>query len=272
VVLPTPKPVVKLPPMMAQVLAAAQAITPAAAEVDVQHAAPAVRATMPPNASSKDKASWQDKFNGLFSSRKPPSPPKTHNITVNSATKAPLEGHLGHWSATVSLPRSEDGSVTCDADEITTRVTEEALMEEREFGSLPIVRLPNVAPANAWQPARTPMSKAKSKFQKAVQVLSIPPYPFHAKETAQGTSIEIRLPGGAKAKTMIKPHPPGSSPRLSQSHPHSKNKGNRSGKSRDSSSNYGSQRGSTQHNTGGASRQNHHSGNWANRLSGTAAH
>jgi len=103
--------------------------------------------------------SWQDRFNGLFGRKA--SPEKKHVLAVNSATKVPLEVPLTQVPAAVSLPRGDDGDVTTrflDAGSITSTKmeNEEALFEEREFGSLPTVRLPRHAPPAAWQPATPP--------------------------------------------------------------------------------------------------------------------
>ena len=104
-------------------------------------------------------ASWQDRFNGLFGRKA--SPEKKHVLAVSSATKVPLEVTLTQVPAAVSLPRGEDGNVMTGLpdDGITTSTKmedEEALFEEREFGSLPTVRLPRNAPPAVWQPALPP--------------------------------------------------------------------------------------------------------------------
>ncbi|KAI9705537.1 MAG: hypothetical protein M1836_006292 [Candelina mexicana] len=188
-----PKPIVKLPPIPV----AAIGLTEGTRAVSQPLVTP---------------PSWQDKFNGLFG-RKLSSPPKTSALAVNSSTKAPLDVPSVEIPATVSLPRSEDGEstprhiapVSDDTFDVTSKATEETLLEEREFGSLPTVKLPLQAPPKAWQPVRSPYNpRSKSKFQKIVEAESIQPLVFDKKENhgPHGSHIQlsIRLPGSPQTR------------------------------------------------------------------------
>ena len=262
VLLPTPKPVVKLPPSLTELNTTAPS---------TQRPGPKV-GPLPSNP-TEPKFSWQDRINGLFGTRKQASPPKTHTTPIAQNAQTPSEVPVTQHFATHALPREENGSTWHDtmpeSGEPTTRATEEALLEEREFGSLPTVRLPDRAPSNAWQPARAPLTpRSRSRFQKPVQVLSIEPYVFRARETPQGTVIEIMLPGTEKSTTVTKPHST-TSPRAQRtvsSNPHWKDK-RKPAKPRESSAGYGTQR-TVQ---SGTPRTSLHSANWTRRVS-SAAH
>lgn len=144
-----PKPTVRLPPPV---------LVPIAPP-DVSVIQPPVQPLRVVSQPLVNTPSWQDRFNGLFGRKA--SPEKKHVLAVNSATKVPLEVALTQVPAAVSLPRGDDGDVTASLldDGITTSTKmedEEALFEEREFGSLPTVRLPRHAPPAVWQPAPPP--------------------------------------------------------------------------------------------------------------------
>ncbi|KAI9821710.1 MAG: hypothetical protein M1827_002291 [Pycnora praestabilis] len=275
-----PKPVVRLPP---PVIAPIAPPTPASRPASIA----STRAVSQPIVNT---ASWQDRINGLFGRKKlSSSPPKTHALAVNSATKAPLEVPPIQASATVSLPRSEDDDMAPttdkypgDSGEVTSKATEEALLEEREFGSLPIVKLPVRAPTNAWRPARPPPTmRSKSKFQKSTETQSVlEPFLFEDKENMNPDRVVVfvRIPGVQGTKSKIMPLSCGSprdTPRQRGPFSNLKRKGQGQGlKSRESSGNFqsprpnqiGSPRPPMQ---GGPPRSGFSSGNWSQRVSGT---
>jgi len=267
-----PKPTVKLPPAM---------LAPVAPPI----LSPMLAPTQPLRVVSQplvNTASWQDRFNGLFGRKA--SPEKKHALAVNSATKVPLEVALNQVSAAVSLPRSEDGDHTAkmfDAGGIASKAMEdeEALFEEREFGSLPTVRIPRAAPPAVWQPAKAPSNqRPRSKLFKATQVLSIEPmiWSLHDKENQRpdGFLISVRLPGEAitKARIMTRNHGSSHIPR-GQRNPSSNFKPRKGIKSRESSGNFGSSKPAQNQlsiapipNTN--IRPTFNSGTWARRVSG----
>jgi hypothetical protein len=128
---------------------------------------------------------WQARFNSLLE-KSPPAvvsvpvskplpvnhvaPPKSGALAVAASTKAPLEVRAGIASATVSLPNATPKKTFAvdNSNDITTRVcAEEALLEEREFGSLPVVKPPKVSYLAANEPSvGFPPSRPNSKFQK----------------------------------------------------------------------------------------------------------
>ncbi|KAI9845291.1 MAG: hypothetical protein M1838_001791 [Thelocarpon superellum] len=256
VLLPSPKPVVKLPPA-----------TVGRAKVELPAMTESARPTPPVHDPS---FSWQDRINGLFHSKKPTAPPKPQTGAISSISRAPLETAAARSSATVSLPREDEAARGWSKDgslEVTTRATEEALLEEREFGSLPIVRIPTLAPPNAWQPAKAPSTpRHRTKFQRPMQVLSVEPFTFKAKESSQGTVIEVLLPGTTTGKSLTQPRIKAAPrpPRTSSS-PRGKDK-RRVGKSREASGSFGTPRSTP----GGAVRASFNSANWARRVQGTA--
>ena len=272
--LPAPKPIVRLPPAVAQ--------DPSPENPVVTKAADAGR-SLPRQIDIA--SSWQDRIKGLFA-RKPSAATKSQTLPVSSASRAPLEVIGMDGSATVSLPNNgpalsthPSNAATYVDETVTSRATDEALFEEREFGSLPTVKLPTRVPANAWQPARPPLTpRGRPRFQKSIHVLSIEPYFFKDVHTAQGVVIEVRLPGSAASKSVIKArsniNPRQRTPSSSNNHWKDRRRTN---KPKETSASYSSPKPGQ----GGPSRANPASGSatgnasnagnatWARRVSGT---
>ena len=193
-----PKPIVKLPPSMAP--------EPTPPPI----LAASLRAVPQPLVNNP---SWQDRFNGLLGRRL--SPEKKHAQVIDfSATKVPLEIYAVEDPAAVSIPRreeqvpdlSESGKVTSKEVE-----DEEALFEEREVGSKPTVLMPLAAPANAWNPAKTPNypyhrgeNKSLKGIHKETEVMSIESLLLSEHHSTNGALIFINLPGmsAPKSKTL----------------------------------------------------------------------
>lgn len=194
---PGPKPVVKLPPRRATTP------PPPATFASMVASGPSLRVVAQPIANT---TSWQDRFNGLFGKKSPPQ--KTNVLEVTSATKEPLEVQSNLAPAAVSLPQHDEHE-ELEAGEVTSKNVEdeEEMFEDREAGSLPVVKVPDV-PLNrsSWE---TPLPQShirlRSKYLKPAQVLSIEPYVFNLSETANGVSVAIRLPGKDFTKTITLP-------------------------------------------------------------------
>lgn len=194
---PGPKPVVKLPPRRATTP------PPPATFASMVASGPSLRVVPQPIANT---TSWQDRFNGLFGKKSPPQ--KTNVLEVTSATKEPLEVQPDLAPAAVSLPQHEEYERR-NAGEVTSKNVEdeEEMFEDREAGSLPVVKVPDI-PLNrsSWE---TPLPQShirlRSKYLKPAQVLSIEPYVFNLSETANGVSIAIRLPGKDSTKNITLP-------------------------------------------------------------------
>ncbi|EEP75885.1 predicted protein [Uncinocarpus reesii 1704] len=172
--LPGPKPRVKLPPRSSSPPPA----PPATFASMVASGPPPPRGSQP----IASTATWQDRFNGLFGKK---SSQALHGkkavLAVASATKEPLEVLPSDSSAAVSLPHFNDAELARDAGKVASKEVEEeeAIFEDREAGSLPVVNVPHMAPKAAWQPALPPShQRARSRFQRPVQVQSIEPYIF----------------------------------------------------------------------------------------------
>ncbi|KAI9848110.1 MAG: hypothetical protein M1837_001212 [Sclerophora amabilis] len=203
--LPAPKPVVKLPPALAEPR------TPPSFEPPLRPDA------SPPKSRSESMAgSWQDRINGLLNIA-----PKPFTLSGSSATRAPLDLLPSPIPATVSLPTHDDSSPLPgtavdrffkeESGETISKTTEESLFEEREFGSLPPVRIPKYEVKHPWQSVGvSPSQKARSRYQKPVVVASRESYSFRGKETNQGLVIEVRLPGNQSAKSFVQPRSVGS--------------------------------------------------------------
>ncbi|KAL2376323.1 hypothetical protein RJZ90_007593 [Blastomyces dermatitidis] len=256
--LPTPKPRVKLPPRQTSP-------PPPPATFASMAAAPAVR---PPPQLIANTTSWQDRFNGLFG--KKPSPGKTYALAVTSATKEPLEVQPSTSPASVSFPQYDEMELLRDAGRATSKDVEdeEAIFEDREAGSTPVVKLPIIAPKAAWLPALPPPhSRLRPKYQKPVQPLSIEPY-IAGFFDDDNTSVIIHLPGGDAAKTLMLPKKGGNTPPRPRGPSTFKQRKN--AKPRDGSGNYSHSHASRKHPHSSTQRAAQSSGSWANRASNTA--
>lgn len=218
--LPNPKPVVKLPPK-----ALAPPAAPAAPPTFASMAAAPARG---PPAPASTAISWQEKFNGLFGKKTPVE--KKSALAITSATKEPLDVSLSVPAVSVSLPSIENGVQIGDGHLAVRQVEEqEEIFEDREPGSLPSVRVPNMAPANAWQAAPAPPpSRLRAKVLKPMQVHSIEPYEvgLDDKDAAGNTLVVVRLPGAAEAKTLTLPKKGGGPPSRQQQPQQQRNSSN----------------------------------------------
>ncbi|OQE00282.1 hypothetical protein PENVUL_c055G02006 [Penicillium vulpinum] len=184
-----PKPVVKLPP---------KAIgAPAPPPTFASMAAAPPRNTAPPSTA----LSWQDKINGLFGKTTPTQ--KKSALAVTSATKEPLPVHIAPVS--VSIPQTKIDSQTGDGDFAVRQVNEQdEMFEDREPGSLPAVRVPNMAPQNSWSAAR-PSERSRGKNFKPVQAQSIQPFVVghNDRDNHGNTRTSVLLPGGSEPKPVL---------------------------------------------------------------------
>lgn len=141
-----PKPTVRLPPPTA---------TPVHSPVMSTVQIAPLRAVSQPLVNNP---SWQDRFNGLLGVKKPQPEKKPVHVTEFSATKVPLDVPVAQVSAAVTLPPKEEetGQPKYDAG-VTSKAIEdeEALFENREFGSLPTVLIPAKAPDSVQQASKT---------------------------------------------------------------------------------------------------------------------
>ena len=138
------KPKVRLPPSVTT-----PAQSPKMAEVRVTP----LRAASQPLVNNP---SWQDRFNGLLGVKKTSPEKKFALVAEFSATKVPLDSPEVQVSASVSLPPKR-GEGTSRSLEVYSKAMEdeEALFENREFGSLPAVLIPSIVPEIGWSPAKS---------------------------------------------------------------------------------------------------------------------
>lgn len=197
--LPTPKPVVKLPPK-------ANPLPPKAVVTFASMAATSARAQVP------SVTSWQDRINGLFG--KKVSPQRKKILAVTSATKEPLDVQSHPSPAAVSFPRVREGGLQVQAGRVTSKEVEEEeeIFEDREVGSLPVVRVPVMAPPNAWLAAPAPPARLRPKTLKSTQVHSIEPFilGLFDKDNAGNPQVLIHFPGSESTKTVALPRKIGS--------------------------------------------------------------
>lgn len=97
---------------------------------------------------------WQDRFDGLLGNKKPQPEKKPVHVNDFSATKVPLDVPIAQVSTAVALPPKGEKTVQPKYDGgVTSKATEdeEALFENREFGSLPTVLIPAKASESVQQ-------------------------------------------------------------------------------------------------------------------------
>ncbi len=194
-----PKPKVRLPPSF---------VTPIQTSMPEVHVMP-LRAVSQPLVNNP---TWQDRFNGLLGVKKPSPERKFAHVVEFSSTKVPLEVPQVQFSAAVSLPPMDESSSIIE-EPITSKDVEdeEALFENREFGDLPVIKLPTQVPDTGWQPARPPKSRShSSKSNKPVDALSKDSFEEKVDKVPNGILIFVYMPGAApesrKPKTMQLTH------------------------------------------------------------------
>ncbi|KAL4901890.1 hypothetical protein BDW74DRAFT_67612 [Aspergillus multicolor] len=194
--LPAPKPIVKLPPKV--VVPPPPPPTFASMVASNIRPGPASTAT-----------NWQERINTLFG--KKTASEKRNALAVSSASKEPLDVQLHVAAVSVSLPYN--GETQLGDGELTARQVEEAeeMFEDREVGSLPVVRVPTMAPPAAWRAAPAPsQARLRAKVLKTMQVHSVEPFWIgYRDKDAPVFQILIRLPGAVEAKTVAAPRKAG---------------------------------------------------------------
>lgn len=209
--LPVPRAVVKLPPA-----------TPPPPK-------PVALSVAPPRIGSQPivtQSAWQARFNSLLdraapSSQPMPSAPQVRTVAtqvlpVSSVSKASLDVPSQRDPATVSLPnRSERAAAPKPfffaddySSDVVSKVTaEEDLMDDRQFGSLPIVCLPRGPYLNApLHPMMMRAQRLPSKFSRPADVLSIEPLLITLADCETDETdyiIKIRLPRWGTTKTRL---------------------------------------------------------------------
>jgi hypothetical protein len=193
--LPIPKPVVRLPPKGK----AASSKPPTFASMAMAPPRPTRQVNV--------ATSWQDRINGLLG--KNAVPEKRSTLAVTSATREPLDVQSHSTSAAVSLPHSLRQVATIEPSAASKVVSkeveeEEAIFEDREVGSLPVVRVPVMAPPNAWHAALPPPTRMRPKILKPMQVHSIEPYAFDPPEKDSSGNWQVRVhpAGSTNAKSV----------------------------------------------------------------------
>ncbi len=194
-----PKPTVRLPPPVAAPVHAPV--------IPVVQAVP-LRAVPQPLVNNP---SWQDRFNGLLGLKKPQAEKKVAHVTDFSATKVPLDVPIAKISAAVTLPPKEEATVNVEYDEgVTSKATEdeEALFENREFGSLPTVLIPAKAPEFVQQPFKAGKNGKNQNSRvgrhKEVDAETVKNLEDKANEVPNGIVIFVKMIGmeEKRSKTM----------------------------------------------------------------------
>jgi hypothetical protein len=215
--LPRPSPVVKLPP--ATVLAPIGPPKPISFAAAVQAPVVPLGLQNPGHATRQDYSSrsaqmyqdirrqepgagnWQERINSLVGRKIPP--PKSHALAVDSSSKHALELPNQQIGATVSLPLLEFSDSEAIGGPVESKPAAEECFEEQEMGSLPVIKVPHLAPALAWNLAPPP--KALPRKFIVSQSTSAEPLAFSQHVANNNGIITIKVPGQEEAKTVSIP-------------------------------------------------------------------
>lgn len=211
--LPRPPPVVRLPPP--SVPAPAPALAPIGPTVKLSFAAAVQKPVVPvetqttrqANRQSKfqdvrrQEPNWQEKINSLVGRRN--SPPKFHALAVDSASKHALEHANQQIGATVSLPMPDIEQPEISKEPFESKPAAEECFEEQEMGSLPNVKVPNIAPAAAWN--LSPFQKTTHRKFANSQITSADSLAFGQQIINNNSIISIKVPGQEEATTVSIP-------------------------------------------------------------------
>ncbi|PVH96028.1 hypothetical protein DM02DRAFT_131437 [Periconia macrospinosa] len=219
--LPRPAPRVRLPPPV---------VEPAAQPDAVVSMPPRTR--LGPGIGSRPlvlSEEWQTRFNNLLapsSAAVPPSGAQPHTSTeaagqnagslaVAASSKAPLDVRQTSTPATVSLPNTVSRKIFVDdgSSEVTSRVSADMLLEDREFGSLPTVILPKIPHLAANEPpAGFPSvgrqnSRQGSRYGRGLdgEMFSKPSY--NGEFDKYSETIEVRVKFGSIQEAVVKSMP-----------------------------------------------------------------
>ncbi|KAI9667981.1 MAG: hypothetical protein M1821_000801 [Bathelium mastoideum] len=197
--------VVKLPP------------TQASQPVPVQQQAPSVQKYTPIPAGAVplvNTTGWQFRINQLVNPAKIAMTSKPQQVVapaLDPSTKQPLNDSTQHNSVPVSLPGTASITFVIDDDSAaTSKISADVLFEDREFGSLPTVKLPKIIitlqiddskpmtllsiyPNSKVNQPRTVDSETTKDFVE-----------FHKGnlDNTESVSFRIKLPGDEKAKPV----------------------------------------------------------------------
>ena len=254
--LPGPKPIVKLPPK-------------AVAQPQPPPTFASMVAAPPRTAPVSTATSWQEKIDCLFG--KKTAHEKKSALAVTSSSKEPLDVPVHIAAVSVSLPNN--GELPVGDGEVIARQVEEVeeMFEDREAGSLPVVRVPTMAPAAAWSAAPPPsQSRLRSKHLKTMQVHSVEPFSFgpYDKDQSGNVRINVRLSGASAPKTVVLPKKAGGQ------HPRPRGpstfKSRRSGKPRESPGGSNPKKSTSQQTSGIGSPRHQSKGNSGNNNSSSS--
>jgi hypothetical protein len=154
-------------------------------------------------------ASWQQRIDNLVGRRASPEK-RIHAFAVTPFSREPLEVMPALMMASVSLPPQED-DILADAGQVTSKDVEdeEEMFEDREAGSLPLVKFPQMAPQAAWAPVRN--TKLRQPSASELPHTAIPfliEYLDEFQSRHEKRVATIRLPGAKKVvKKELLPKP-----------------------------------------------------------------
>lgn len=213
--MPKPSPRVRLPP------AAVGSATQLEAPVSMP---PRSRLGARPLALTQE---WQARFNSLLEkptaqgtvptpiARPAPTaqaslPQKPGSLAIAPSSKAPLEVRESSASATVSLPASASrrNFVNDNSSDVTSRSGAEDLLEDREFGSLPTVKVPKTSHLAANEPPAgfPPNTRQHSRFGPKFYPTTKPPL-LEDRPEKNETTIDVVIRIGKIQEAITKKMP-----------------------------------------------------------------
>jgi hypothetical protein len=214
--LPKPAPVVKLPPTVLAPIGPPKPVTFAAAVIapviPLNHVSYQGRQDYASRAAAshydarrgpeQSSGGWQDRINNLIG-RKQLSP-KSNALAVNSSSKNALELPHSQSAATVSLPLSDLDLVSTADGSTSSKPAAEECFEEQEMGSLPVIKVPHIAPAALWSQAPQPPKSLPRRYH-AAEVISRDDVDFPPHTANHRYTFRVQLPGEKDGKILNGP-------------------------------------------------------------------
>ncbi|KAF2645343.1 hypothetical protein P280DRAFT_117523 [Massarina eburnea CBS 473.64] len=217
--MPKPAPRVRLPP----------AIVEASAQPEAAVSMPP-RTRLGPGMGSRPlalTAEWQARFNNLL--EKPTAPAATATpaikphapaqaaaqkpsaLAVSASSKAPLEVRQSLASATVSLPNAVNRKPFIDdkSSDVTTRTSSDLLLEDREFGSLPTIKLTKVPHLAANEPSVgfPAPTRQNSRYPRWPELEMFTKPSFNGEFEKNSENIDVRVKVGKMQDAVVKSVP-----------------------------------------------------------------
>ncbi|KAF7865627.1 uncharacterized protein EAF02_010050 [Botrytis sinoallii] len=150
--------------------------------------------------SSTQTGEWKEKIDQLFGKK---SPPRTHALAVDSSSRRAFDHSSESHASTatvVSLPGSVNDNLFGEQESLDTKPAAEECFEEQEMGSLPVIKMPQTTPSNAFQLAPPPRNIPRKFLMSDTTSAESMQFPMEISNNFG--SLTILLPGQEKSKVV----------------------------------------------------------------------